>query len=315
MKTTIAKPGTGLNKAALGKRSRYSRWPLHMMMIPGIILVLIYHYAPMFGLVIAFQNFKPAFGIFRSEWVGWDNFEYMLQLPNMAQVIWNTLYIASMKVITGLMVPIVIAILLNEIRIAAIKRSIQTLIYLPHFLSWIILGGILIDVLSPSKGIVNQLLQWFGIEPIFFLGDARHFPYVLITTDLWKDFGFSTIVYLAALTGINPSLYEAAVIDGASRLRQAWHVSLPGMTPIIVLLATLSLGQILNAGFDQVFNLYSPTVYDTGDILDTFVYRLGLQQAQYSLATAVGLFKSAVSFILISVSYLLAYRIANYRIF
>jgi putative aldouronate transport system permease protein len=304
MKTTIAK-----------RQTRYPRWPLHLMMIPGIILVLIYQYAPMFGLVIAFQNFKPAFGLFRSEWVGWDNFEYMMQLPNISQVIWNTLYIATLKVVTGLTVPIVIALLLNEIRISVFKRSIQTLIYLPHFLSWIILGGILIDVLSPSKGIVNHFLHWFGFEPIFFLGEAKHFPYVLVTTDLWKDFGFSTIVYLAALTGINPSLYEAAVMDGASRLRQAWHISLPGMAPIIVLLATLSLGQILNAGFDQVFNLYSPPVYKTGDIIDTFVYRLGLGQAQYSLATAVGLFKSGVSFILISISYYLAYRIANYRIF
>ncbi|GGD59570.1 ABC transporter permease [Paenibacillus nasutitermitis] len=315
MKTIIEKPVTGLETTAVKKRTRYSRWPLHLMMIPGIILVLIYHYAPMLGLVIAFQNFKPAFGIFRSEWVGWDNFEYMLQLPNMSRVIWNTLYIASLKVITGLTFPIGIAILLNEIRITAFKRSIQTLIYLPHFLSWIILGGILIDVLSPSKGIVNQLLHWIGVEPVFFLGNANYFPYVLVTTDLWKEFGFSTIVYLAALTGINPSLYEAAVMDGANRIRQAWHVSLPGMTPIIVLLATLSLGQILNAGFDQVFNLYSPSVYATGDIIDTFVYRLGLGQAQYSLATAVGLFKSAVSFILISLSYFLAYRAANYRIF
>lgn len=313
MKTIIAKPTPG--SSTRKKHTRYSRWPLHMMMIPGIILVLIYHYAPMFGLVIAFQNFKPAFGIFRSPWVGWDNFEYMMHLPNIYRVIWNTLYIATLKVIAGLTVPIVIALLLNEIRITAIKRSIQTLIYLPHFLSWIILGGILIDVLSPSKGIVNHFLQWFGIEPIFFLGDAKHFPYVLVTTDLWKDFGFSTIVYLAALTGINPSLYEAAVVDGANRWRQALHISLPGMAPIIILLTTLSLGQILNAGFDQVFNLYSPPVYETGDIIDTFVYRLGLGQAQYSLATAVGLFKSGVSFVLISVSYYLAYRLANYRIF
>ncbi|MFB9755326.1 ABC transporter permease [Paenibacillus hodogayensis] len=296
-------------------RKRKLLWSLHLMMIPGILLVLVYDYAPMLGLVMAFQNFKPAFGFFRSEWVGLDNFRYMMELPNIYQVVWNTLFIATMKVVAGLAVPVLIALLLNEIRVGAVKRGVQTLIYLPHFLSWIILGGILIDILSPSKGIVNQMLQGLGFEPVFFLGEQKLFPYVLVTTDLWKEFGFSTIVYLAALTGINPSLYEAAVIDGASRLRQAWHISLPGMAPIVILLATLSLGQILNAGFDQIFNLYSPPVYKTGDIIDTLVYRMGLQQAQYSLSTAVGVFKSVVSFALISTSYYLAYRFANYRIF
>jgi putative aldouronate transport system permease protein len=192
---------------------------------------------------------------------------------------------------------------------------VQTLVYLPHFLSWVILSGVLVDILSPSTGIVNQGLQWIGIEPIFFLANNNWFPYTLVLSNEWKEFGFSSIIYLAAITSINPSLYEAAVIDGANRWKQTWHVTLPGMAPIIVLMGTLSIGNVLNAGFEQVFNMYSPVVYESGDIIDTFVYRIGIVDAQYGVATAIGLFKSIVSFILLSVSYVLAYRLANYRIF
>ncbi|MGN7454154.1 ABC transporter permease [Paenibacillus pasadenensis] len=289
--------------------------PLHLMVLPSLVLVLIFSYGPIGGLVIAFQKFSIIKGILDSPFNGLDNFRYMLQLPEIGTVVRNTLVIACMKIVAGLAVPIVVSLLLNELRLQLFKRWIQTMIYLPHFLSWIILGGILIDILSPSQGIINQLLGAFGIEPVFFLGDARWFPAVVVVSDVWKEFGFSTIVYLAALAGINPALYEAAVIDGANRWKQTLHITLPGMIPVIVLLATLSLGNVLNAGFDQIFNLYSPVVYETGDIIDTLVYRIGLEQAQYSLATAVGLMKSIVSVILISVSYYLAYRLANYRIF
>jgi putative aldouronate transport system permease protein len=285
------------------------------MILPALILIIIYSYGPMLGIVIAFQKFVPALGIFESKWTGWDNFRYVMAMPDSSRVLWNTILISFMKIVTGLIVPIAISLLLNEIRKEIFKRGIQTLIYLPHFMSWIILGGILIDVLSPSKGIFNQLLAWFGIEPIYFLGSNDWFRYVLVISDIWKDFGFSTIVYLAALTSINPSLYEAAAIDGANRWKQTWHVTIPGMAPVIILLTTLSLGHVLNAGFDQVFNLYSPQVYETGDIIDTFVYRIGLIDAQYGVATAVGLFKSIVSLTFISLSYFLAYRLANYRIF
>lgn len=289
--------------------------PLHLMIWPGLLLVLIYAYGPMLGLVIAFQKFTPAFGFFRSKWVGWDNFEYVMALPDFKRVIWNTIVISFMKIMANLVVPITIALLLNEIRREKFKRSFQTMIYLPHFLSWILLGGILIDILSPSTGIVNQLLGVFGIEPIYFLGSNGWFRFVLVTSDVWKEFGYNTIVYLAALTGISPALYEAAIMDGASRWKQTTNITLPGIAPIIVLLSVLSLGNVLNAGFDQVFNLYSPQVYETGDIIDTFVYRIGLLDAQYAVATAVGLFKSAVSLVFILVSYVLAYRLANYRIF
>ncbi len=296
-------------------RLKSSHWPLHLMLLPGVLLVLVFSYGPLFGIVIAFQRFMPAKGLFDSQWIGFDNFQYVLDLPDSSRILWNTVVIAFFKIVVGFVVPVVVSLLLNEVRKEAFKRSVQTMIYLPHFLSWIILGGILIDILSPSSGIVNHFLGWFGIEPIYFLGDNAWFRPVLVLSDVWKEFGFNTIVYLAALTSINPSLYEAAIVDGAGRWKQTLHITLPGMMPIIVLTLTLSLGNVLNAGFDQVFNLYSPQVYETGDIIDTFVYRIGLVDAQYGVATAVGLFKSVVSLVFISASYYLAYRLANYRIF
>lgn len=290
--------------------------PLHLMILPGLVLIIIFSYVPMAGLYIAFQKFIPAKGFFgEQQWIGLDNFRYMLDMPGIYSVLWNTIYIAAMKMIVGLIVPISIALLLNELRSTLVKRSVQTLIYLPHFLSWIILSGVLIDILSPSSGLVNQFLGWLGIDSIFFLGSNQWFPYTMVISDVWKEFGFATIVYIAALSGIDPQLYEAAIIDGANRWRQTWHVTLPGMRMIIVLMTVLSMGNILNAGFDQIVNLYSTQVYASGDIIDTLVYRIGLQQAQYGVATAVGLFKSVVSFLFISVAYYLAYKLANYRIF
>ncbi len=289
--------------------------PLHLMLVPGVLILLIYCYYPMVGFVIAFQKFIPINGLFSSDWIGLGNFRYVLQMPDIWQVLGNTVFIASMKILLGLAVPILVAVLLNELKHVLIKRGVQTLIYLPHFLSWVILGGVLVDILSPSEGIINQLLNAVGLDSIFFLGSNKWFPAVLIFSDVWKEFGFSTIVFLAAITGINPSLYEAAIVDGANYTRQAWHITLPGMVPVIVLMATLSLGNVLNAGFDQVFNLYSPSVYQSGDILDTLIYRIGLLDAQFGVATAIGLFKSFVSFVLITISYFLAYRLVNYRIF
>jgi putative aldouronate transport system permease protein len=285
------------------------------MLVPGIIAVLIYEYGPMLGTVMAFQDYLPAFGFLGSQWVGLENFRFVLSLPDTWEVVWNTVSIASMKIVAGLIAPIVTALLLNEVGRKALRRGVQTIIYLPHFLSWVILGGVLIEILSPTFGIVNQFLGLFGIEPIYFLGDNTWFPATLVASDTWKEFGFTTIVYLAAITTIDPTLYEVASVDGAGRLRQTWHITLPGMMPVVVLMATLSLGNVLNAGFEQVLVLYSPQVYESGDIIDTFVYRMGLIDFQYSPAAAVGLFKSVVALVLISTSYYLAYRFARYRIF
>ncbi len=288
--------------------------PFHLMLLPGLIFLIIYSYVPMGGIVIAFQKFSPILGVFKSPWVGLQNFKYILSLPDIFQILWNTVFIALLKMVWGLIVPITVALLLNEVSKSYLKRSVQTLIYLPYFLSWTILGGILIDLLS-LKGPINTVIQQLGGDPTMFLASNSWFPTILVASDVWKSFGFGTVVYMAAITGINPELYEAAHVDGANRWRQTWHVTLPGMMPIIVLMATLSLGNVLNAGFEQIFTLYSPVVYQSGDILDTFVYRLGLIQAQFGPATAVGLFKSMVSFTFVSLSYYLAYKLVNYRIF
>lgn len=290
-------------------------WPLHMMLIPAVLLALVFQYIPMGGIVIAFQDYKPYLGFSGSEWVGWDNFRYLFLYPDVGQVVWNTLFIAFFKIVAGLIAPLLFAILLNEVRLVGFKRVSQTLVYLPHFLSWVILGGILLDILSPQGGIVNQLIVALGGEPIFFLGDGTWFRVTLIVSDVWKEFGFGTIVFLASLAGINPALYEAAEVDGANRFKQTLHITVPALMPITIVLMTLSIGNILNAGFDQVFNLYNPLVYDKGDIIDTFVYRLGILNGKMSFATAVGLFKSVVATILIVVSYRLAYKLANYRVF
>ncbi|WP_341282098.1 ABC transporter permease subunit [Paenibacillus sp. FSL H8-0537] len=296
------------------------RWkreiPLHLIILPGFLFLIVFSYLPIGGIIIAFQKFIPAKGLFGDQqWVGLSNFQYVMNMPNFNSIMWNTLYIAVLKIILGLFVPIVIAILLNEVKHAGMKRGVQTAIYLPHFLSWVVLGGIFIEILSPTDGLVNQVIQLFGFEPIFFLGDNKWFPITMILTDSWKEFGYGTIIYLAAITGINPDLYEAAQIDGANRWKQTLNVTLPGMKMVIVLLMVLNLGNLLNAGFDQIFNMYSPMVYESGDILDTFVYRIGLLDAQFGIATAVGLFKSVVALILVSVSYFIAYKVADYRIF
>lgn len=289
--------------------------PLHLMIFPAVVILFIYHIIPMFGAVIAFENYFPGLGFFKSQWVGLENFKFLFSTPDFARAMFNTVFIAVMKIITGIIVPVTFALLLNEIAVSKIKRPIQTIVYLPHFISWVLLSSIIIDILSPSNGIVNNVLGIFGIEPIFFLGDNRWFPYMIVATHVWKEFGWGTIIYMAALTGIDPSLYESAIVDGAGRWKQTVHITLPGILPTIILLTTLSLGNILNAGFDQVFNLVSPVTYQSGDIIDTLVYRLGIESAQFSIATAAGLFKSVISFFLIVFSYKLAYRFAGYRIF
>ena len=314
------------------RRDRPPTAPLHLMMLPAVAAVAIFAYLPMYGVIMAFQYFQPALGLFGPQvWVGWDNFRYVFSLPNFGNVIFNTFVISAWKIVLGLALPVGVALLLNEMGNAPVKRTIQSVIYMPHFLSWVILGGIFLVILSPNDGLVNSALGWLGIEGpdtrantdtdqnvrrgIFFLGSNRWFRFTVVTTHLWKEVGWGTIIYLAALTGIDENLYAAASIDGASRLQQTRYVTIPGISHVIVLLGVLSLGQALNAGFDQIFNLYSPVVYETGDIISTFVYRVGILEAQYSVAAAVGLFQSVVSLVLISVSYWLAVRYADYRIF
>jgi len=289
--------------------------PLHLMLFPGVLIAFLFSYLPLMGSVMAFQDFRPTLGFFRSEWVGLDNFRFVANIPGSTRILWNTLYIAIGKIVFSILVALIFALLLNEMRGRRTKKVVQTFIYMPHFLSWVILSGIFIDILSPSTGIVNTALQFFGFEPIFFLGDTFWFPITMVVTDVWKGFGFGTIIYLAAITGINPNLYEAAAIDGAGRIKQTFHVTIPGMMPIIVLMVVLNLGNVLSAGFDQIFNMYNPAVYSTGDIIDTFVFRLGIEQRQFSASAAVGLLRSVASFILVASGYWMAGKFIGYRVF
>lgn len=229
-------------------------------------------------------------------------------------MITNTLIIASSKVVLNLIVPLVFALLLNELNNLRYKKLVQTVVYLPHFLSWVILASIILNLFG-YRGVVNQFLGLFGAEPVIWFSEESCFRQLLVATEVWKEFGFNAVIFLAALTGVNPNLYEAAAIDGCGKLKSVWHITLPGILGTVVLLGVLGLGNVLNAGFDQVFNLYSPLVYSTGDIIDTWVYRMGLVDVQFSLATTAGLFKSVISFILIVTSYGLAYKFANYKIF
>lgn len=288
--------------------------PLHLMILPAVILTLIYKYLPMAGSVIAFQDYKLARGVFGSDWVWLDNFKYVFNMPDFWGILGNTFRIAIGKLLGNLITPIIVALLLNELTHSGLKRSIQTLLYIPNFLSWIILAGLFSDVLS-SSGIINQALGLLGVDPVPFLSSDKWFPASMIATDIWKNFGYGTIVYLASLASIDPFLYESAKLDGANRWQQTIHVTLPGMSSIIVLMSLLSMGSILNAGFDQIYNLLNPMVQSSGEIIDTMVYKLSIGTGMYGPATALGLMNSLVSFTLIVTGYILADKFADYRIF
>jgi len=302
------------------RRNRISTLPFHLMLLPGVIIIFVYSYLPMFGIVIAFQKYDISKGLrafLDSPWVGLGNYRRLLMAGEAVRVIGNTAKIALMKILAGFPVPIIIALMLNEANKAFFKKTVQTVVYIPHFISWVIFAAVIKQIFRYDGFINETIFPMLNLTPINFLSSNSHFVPMLIITDIWKNFGYGTIVYLAAITSIDPSLYEAAVMDGAGRMRQIWHVTLPGMRPIIVLTLVMTLQNVLNAGFDQIFNLYNSQVYQTADIIDTWVYRNTFmsQTPQYSLGMAVGLFKSVVSMIFIVTSYILAYKVADYQIF
>ncbi len=286
----------------------------YIMMLPGLVMLIMFNLVPLCGLVMAFQKFSPGKGIVGSPWVGLENFRFMFSMNDTFKILYNTFYIAFFKIIGNLIVPLIFALMLNEVRQMHFKRTVQTIVYLPHFLSWVILASIILNVFG-YEGPVNSILQFFGRERIMFFANEKMFPWLIIITDIWKEYGFNAVIYLAALTGIDQALYEAAMVDGAGRWKQLWHITLPEIRTTIVLLTVLALGNVMNANFDQIFNLYNPLVYSTGDIIDTWVYRTGLVNLQFSLATAVGVLKSFVGFVMISISYFLASKFADYHIF
>lgn len=304
-------------KRVKGRKARTmnsSQKTYHLMMAPGMIFLLIFSYIPMVGILMAFQDYVPSKGLWGSEFVGLEHFRYMLELPNIGQIVGNTLIIALGKIILGTVMAIAFAILLNEIRIKCMKRWVQTIVYLPHFLSWVVLAAVVVNMFN-LDGPVNQMLAGLGLEKINFLGSNTWFRPLIIGTDVWKEFGYNSVVYLAAITSIDPGLHEAAAIDGATWWKRVIHITIPGMMPIILLMAAMNLTSILSAGFDQVYNLYTPLVYESGDILDTYVYRIGLIGRQYSFATAVGLLKSIIGMALMIGANQAAKRFADRKIF
>jgi putative aldouronate transport system permease protein len=280
------------------------------MLLPGLIYFATYRYAPMFGAIIAFKDFNFMNGIWGSEWADpwYKHFKSFIDSPYFSTILTNTLLISFYKLVWGMAPGIVFAILLNEVRFAPFKRIVQTITYLPHFLSWVIVYGMLLILLSETTGLVNVWLKEHFDFAIPFLTSTEYFRSVLIGSELWKEFGWSAIIYLAAITGIDPTLYEAARVDGAGRLRSIWHITLPGIRNVIVLLFIVRLGHILDAGFDQVYIMYNVKVYPVADILDTYVFRTGLEQFNFSLASAVGLFKSMIGLVLVVASNRLAKR-------
>ena len=303
-------------QASKFRRNLPQLWPLYVMVIPALIHLVLLSYYPMYGIRIAFQDYKPALGFDKSPWVGLKQFQLMLENPSFWQIFRNTIVIATSKIITLQFCAVVLALLLNEVRKLLFKRSVQSLVYLPYFLSWIVLGGIMLEMLG-SSGVVNQLMQRMGAtEPVIFLGNNRTFVPTLIVSHLWQQVGWGTILYLAALTSIDPQLLEAAAIDGAGRFQRVLYIILPGILPTLLLVLCLDFGLLFNAaGFDQVLNLYNPAVYSTSDILDTWIYREGLLGARFSLATAVGLVRSVLGLILIVISLRLISRFTDYQLY
>ncbi len=280
------------------KYMKKNKW-LYILLIPGLLYFILFRYLPMLGLVIAFKDYDIFKGIFDSVWVGLDNFREVFGSTDFKQVFSNTMIISFLKILIGFPVPIILALMLNEMRSIRFSRLSQTVLYLPHFLSWVVIGGIMLNIFSPTYGIVGEIFRLFGMEPVNLLASKEHFRGVLILSDIWKESGWGTIVYLAALTQIDPNLYEAASIDGASKWKQIRHITLPAISGIIVMLLILRIGRVMNAGFQQIMVLQTPLVQSISDIFDTYVYRTGLTRGQYSIAATVDMFKSVVALILV----------------
>ena len=275
---------------------------MYLMLVPAIVYYVIFCYVPMYGASIAFKDFNPMQGIMKSPWVGFDVFEQLFGMSKFYSVFWNTIRISLIRLIFGFPFPIIVALMLNELRWNRVKRVIQTAIYIPNFISWVVLGGIMTSLLSMDSGIVNGIIKMLGFQPIGFLTDERYFVPTMVVSMIWKTFGWNTIIYLAAMTGIDPQLYEAATVDGANRWQRLLHITLPCIRSTIIVVLITRIGSLMQAGFEQIFVLYHPGVYGTADIIDTYVYRMGLQEGKFELASAVGLFKSVVNFILVVIA-------------
>lgn len=303
------------NKTLISQMKKY--YPFYLFLIPALVIVILFSYVPMYGIIIAFKDFKMARGILGSEWVGLAHFQKIFSDPNFYRVLFNTIKLSVLSLVTSFPVTIIFALRVNELMNMKFKRVVQTITYLPHFLSWVVVGGFVYQLLSPSNGLINSILVSLGVidKSIYFMVEQDMFTPIFLITNLWKSTGYSIVIYLAAIAGIDQGLYEAAIIDGANRFQRVLYVTLPALAPTICTLLILNISSLMSVGFDPIFNLYNPATYPTADVIATYVYRKGMVEAQYDLTTAIGLFQNVVGVILILFSNWLA-RKANpdYRI-
>ena len=299
-------------RGVLGNLIYYKEY--YIMLIPGLLFFLVFCYGPMYGLIIAFQDYYPLKGVSGSAFVGLKHFRALFSDPFFLSVLKNTIIISLYKLLICFPAPIILCLALNEIKSMRFKKVAQSISYLPHFISWVVVSGIIIEFLSPSRGPINILLQNMGFDPVFFVAEPKCFRGVLVLSDLWKSIGWGSIVYLAAVTSVDPTLYEAAEMDGAGRIKKIIHVTLPALAPIITVMFIMESGKILNDSFEQVYNFLTPSTYAVGDVISTFVYRMGIQKMQYSFTTAVDLFKNGISFMLVILTNYIARRTNDYAL-
>lgn len=292
---------------------------LHLMVLPGIAFFLIFKYLPMYGIVIAFKNYKGAAGgfsaIMASDWIGLKNFEIFFNSIYCKRVFTNTIYLSLLRLIFSFPAPIILALMINEVRGTRFKRTVQTITYMPYFLSWVVVAGLLNTLLSPDNGAINALIKLCGGEPIYFLTSKQYFRPILVISEIWKSIGYGSIVYLAAITSIDQEQYEAARVDGASKLQQIFHITLPAISEIIAIMLILQLGKMFDDNFDQIFNLYSPSVYEVSDVFETYIYRNGIQESKFSYTAAIGLVKSVLALAMILFSNRAAKRLGTEGLF
>ena len=283
-------------------------WQIYVMLLPTLIWFSVFLYKPMYGLQIAFKDYSIFRGVSGSPWIGWEHFQTLFANDSFIRAVRNTITISAYNLLFGFPAPIILALMFNEILHATYKRTAQTIVYLPHFISSVIIAGIVITAFSPTVGVINTVLGWFGMESVYFLTQPEWFRPIFVGTGIWQEAGFGSIVFLAAIAGVNPSLYESAVVDGANRWQMMWRITIPSILPTILIMLIIRIGNVMEVSFELVILLYQPATYETADVVNTWVYRQGLQSGQYDLAAAAGLFNAVVAFILVMTANTLSRR-------
>lgn len=286
-------------------------WQIYAMLLPAVLWFIVFLYKPMYGLQIAFKDYSIFRGVAGSPWVGLEHFNTLFSNDQFIRAVWNTIQISALNLLFGFPAPIILALMFNEVLHASFKRTSQTIVYLPHFISSVIISGIVITAFSPSAGIVNTVISWLGFEPVYFLTQPEWFRPIFVGTGIWQEAGFGSIVFLAAIAGVNPSLYESAVVDGANRWQMMWKITVPSILPTILIMLIIRIGNIMEVSFELVILLYQPSTYETADVVNTWIYRQGLQSGQYDLAAAAGLFNAFVAFVLVMTANTLSRRFSR----